>query len=149
MAKEYIKFQTPADLQAKILEAVEAARASGAVKKGVNETTKAIERSEAKLVVMAEDVDPAEIVMHLPGLCAEKKIPFGYVAEKTALGKAAGLSVPSAAVAITRTGGAELLVKDISSRLAQVSGAASAPQAAPAAAAKAEKKAEKPREKKK
>lgn len=143
MAKEHIKFQTPGDVQAKMLEAIEAARTSGAIRKGVNETTKAIEHGDAKLVVVAEDTDPAEIVMHLPGLCSEKKIPFGYVAEKASLGKAAGLGVPCAAIAVTRTGGAELMVKEVSSKLAQVSGSAAG--AAQAAASAEAKKAEKPK----
>lgn len=140
MAKEHVKFQTPGDVQAKILEAVETSRTSGTIKKGVNETTKAVERGDAKLVVIAEDTDPAEIIMHLPGLCLEKKIPFGYVSDKASLGKAAGLSVPSAAVAITRTGGAELMVKEISQKLTQISAPAGVGQAVTEA-----KKSEKPR----
>ena len=141
MAKAYIKFQTPGDLQQKALEAVELAHNSGTVRKGMNETTKAIERGEARLVVIAEDVDPEEIVMHLPVICGEKKIPFVYVASKTDLGKAAGLSVSSAAIAITNAGQAEQHVRDIVSRLSGV-----APQEKPAQEQKPVE--EKPREKK-
>lgn len=118
MAKSYVKFQVPASLQQKILDAVDAAKNLGAVRKGTNETTKAIERGEAKLAVIAEDVDPEEIVMHLPGLCAEKRVPYAYVAEKKALGKAAGLGVGTAAVAVTNAGSAEPLLKEIASELA-------------------------------
>lgn len=117
MAKSYVKFSTPGDVQQKALEAVEQAKNSGQIRKGTNEATKAIERGDAKLVVIAEDVDPEEIVMHLPVLCGEKKIPFIYVAEKNALGKAAGLSVPTAAVAISKPGMAEDAVKQIVSKL--------------------------------
>ncbi|MFH1105932.1 MAG: ribosomal L7Ae/L30e/S12e/Gadd45 family protein, partial [Candidatus Aenigmatarchaeota archaeon] len=66
MAKEHIKFQVSKDLADKVYEAVEAARNSGKLRRGTNEATKSIERGEAKLVVIAEDVDPAEVVMHLP-----------------------------------------------------------------------------------
>ena len=118
MAKSYVKFQTPADIQTKALHTVEVARQSGGVKKGVNETTKAIERSNAKLVVIAEDVDPEEIVMHLPPLCEEKRISFVFVASKKDLGKAAGLSVPTASVAITNAGAAEEALKEIVSKTA-------------------------------
>jgi len=131
MAKSYVKFATPADVQAKVLEVVEGARNSGVVRKGTNETTKAIERGDAKLVAIAEDVDPEEIVMHLPGLCEEKKIPFAYVPEKVSLGKAAGLTVGTAAVAVTKAGSAEAALKDVLSKLG-----------APAGAEKAEKKEE-------
>ncbi len=91
MAKSYVKFQTPADVQAKVLQAIELARQSGSVRKGTNETTKSVERGNSKLVVIAEDVDPEEIVMHLPSLCEEKRIPFVFVASKKDLGSAAGL----------------------------------------------------------
>ena len=40
----------------KIYEAVEIARKTGKIKKGANETTKAIEKGFAKLVVVAKDV---------------------------------------------------------------------------------------------
>lgn len=113
MAKSYVKFQTPSALQPKILEAVDVARTTGLVRKGTNETTKSVERGEARLVVIAEDVEPEEIVMHLPMLCGEKKIPFAYVPDKHELGKAVGLSVPSAAVAIAKPGNAEALVKEV------------------------------------
>ena len=36
---------------------------------GNDETTKAIERGNSKLVVIAEDVEPPEVVAHLPILC--------------------------------------------------------------------------------
>ncbi len=117
MAKGYVKFQTPADVQAKALEAIELGKAVNGLRKGTNECTKAIERSEAKLVVIAEDVDPEEIVMHLPVLCEEKKIPFAYVAEKKALGKAAGLGVGTAAVAVTKPGSGEALVREIAEKM--------------------------------
>lgn len=113
MAKSYVKAQTPSDIQAKALQAIELARQSGGIRKGTNETTKAVERGAAKLVVIAEDVEPEEIVMHLPPLCDEKRIPFVFVASKTDLGKAAGLGVPSAAIAISNPGAGENLVKDI------------------------------------
>jgi large subunit ribosomal protein L7Ae len=131
MAKAYVKFSTPADLQSKALEAIEAAKAVGGLRKGTNEATKAIERGEAKLVVIAEDVDPEEIVMHMPMICGEKRVPYLYVSEKVSLGKAAGIGVGTAAVAITKPGSAESSVKEIAQKLSEI-----APGAAPAAAAK-------------
>jgi ribosomal protein L30E len=75
----YVNYDVPADLQDDALEALEVARDTGSVKKGTNETTKAIERGNADLVYIAEDVQPEEIVMHLPELADEKGIPFVYV----------------------------------------------------------------------
>ena len=62
----YVKFETPKDLVSAIYEAVRLAKQSGKVRKGTNETTKAIERGNSKLVVIAEDVEPPEVVAHLP-----------------------------------------------------------------------------------
>src|SRR3989344_124161 len=130
MAKAYVKFQTPADVQSKALQAIELARQSGRVRKGTNETTKAVERSIAKLVVIAEDVDPEEIVMHLPSLCEEKRIPFIFVASKADLGKAAGLLVPTAAIAIETSGSGEELVRDIVSKTSSDKAAETAKESA-------------------
>jgi len=138
MAKAYVLFQTAPDVRAKCLEAIEAGRNGGKLAKGTNETTKAIERGEAKLVVIAEDVDPEEVVMHLPSICQEKRVPFAYVAEKKALGGAAGLGVGTAAVAITS--GAEGFVKEIAAKLASEKKA----EEKPAGSAEGEKKEKKP-----
>jgi len=67
------EFEIPKDLVDKVLQALEVAKNTGKIKKGTNETTKAIERGKTKLVVIANDVEPKEIVMHLPVLCEEKK----------------------------------------------------------------------------
>ena len=78
----YVKFETPADLVSPILEALRVAASSGKVKKGTNEATKAIERGSSKLIVIAEDVEPPEVVAHLPILCEEQDTPFVFVPTK-------------------------------------------------------------------
>ena len=83
-----------------IYEAVEVARNTGKIKKGSNEVTKAIERGVAKLVVVAKDVQPAEVIMHLPLLAKEKGVPCVEVPSKEQLGAAAGLTIPTGAIAI-------------------------------------------------
>ncbi len=109
----YVNFDVPADLQDDAIEALEVARDTGSVKKGTNETTKAIERGNADLVYIAEDVQPEEIVLHLPELADEKGVPFIYVDTQDDVGHAAGLEVGSAAAAITDAGEAESDVEDI------------------------------------
>ena len=93
--------------QAKVLEIVEIARTTGKIRKGANETTKAIEKGEAKLVVYAADVSPKEIIMHLPLLCKDKNILCVEVSRKEDLGAAAGLAVGTAAVAVVNEGEAK------------------------------------------
>jgi len=97
----------------KALEAIEVAKASGKIKKGVNEVTKAIERGTAKLVVYAKDVQPPEIVMHLSVLSKEKGVPCVEVDKKEDLGAAAGIQLPAAAVAIVKEGDAAALIKEL------------------------------------
>ncbi|BAD85500.1 LSU ribosomal protein L7AE [Thermococcus kodakarensis KOD1] len=121
MAKpSYVKFEVPQELAEKALEAVEIARDTGRIRKGTNETTKAVERGQAKLVIIAEDVDPEEIVAHLPPLCEEKEIPYVYVPSKKELGAAAGLEVPAASVAIIEPGKARELVEDIAMKVKEL-----------------------------
>jgi large subunit ribosomal protein L7Ae len=126
MAKSYVKFETPKDVQSKALEAITVAADTGHIRKGANKATKAIESGNATLVIIAEDVDPEEVVMHLPMLCMEKNIAYCYVATKKELGTAAGLPVTCAAVAIEKPGNAAELVKSIAERIAKVAPAKAA-----------------------
>ncbi|MBN2368287.1 50S ribosomal protein L7ae [Candidatus Woesearchaeota archaeon] len=96
----------------KAYEAIEVARTTGKIKKGTNEVTKTIERGNAKLVVYAKDVNPPEVIMHIPLLCKEKGIPCAEVPSKEELGAAAGLQVGTSAVAITEAGEAGPMLKD-------------------------------------
>ena len=93
-----------------IYSIVEKARRTGKVEKGTNEVTKAIERGTAKLVVYATDVEPKEIVQHIPLLCKEKNILCKEVDNKQKLGIAVGIPVSASSVAIINLGDAE---KDI------------------------------------
>jgi large subunit ribosomal protein L7Ae len=110
----YVKFEVPPELAEKVYEAVKKVRETGGkIKKGTNETTKAVERGQARLVVIAEDVDPPEIVAHLPLLCDEKKIPYVYVPSKQKLGEAAGIEVAASSAAIVDVGEAKSMVETI------------------------------------
>jgi len=86
---------------------IEKIRKTGKIDKGTNEVTKAVERGNAKLVLYAKDVEPKEIVSHLPKLCAEKKIPCFEVDSKQKLGIAVGIKVNASAVAVIDAGEAE------------------------------------------
>ena len=46
---------------------------------GLNHITHLIETKEAKLVVIAYDVDPIELVVWLPQLCRKQEVPFAFV----------------------------------------------------------------------
>lgn len=98
------------------LKAIELAKATGKIRIGTNEATKAAERGIAKLVVIAEDVQPKEVVMHLPPLCDEKKIPYAKVPTKADLGRAAGIDVGTAAVAIIEPGDAKKVIEGMTKK---------------------------------
>ena len=118
----YVKFQVPADLVSPIYEAIRVAQQSGKVKKGTNEVTKAIERGISKLVIIAEDVEPPEVVAHLPILCEEHGIPYGFVPSRQELGKSLGIDVTSAAAAVLDSGDAQHIVDQIVASLSQIKG---------------------------
>ncbi|MCD6227017.1 50S ribosomal protein L7ae [Candidatus Micrarchaeota archaeon] len=118
----YVDFEVPKELVSTIKEGLIVSSETGKVKKGANEVTKAIERGNAKLVIIAQDVSPEEIVIHLPALCKDKNVPYGYFPTKKELGQAIGLNVGTAAVAVINPGNAETLIRDISEKLKSLSG---------------------------
>src|SRR5580693_6828167 len=111
MAKSYVNFTVSSEVVAKTLEALQLAKQSGAVRKGANEVTKSVERGLATFVVLAEDVEPEEVVVHIPKLCEAKKIAYSYVPKKIDLGKEIGMNVPCTAVAIETQGTASAAIK--------------------------------------
>ena len=117
-----MKFQVPEDLVSPIYEALRVAHQSGKVKKGTNEVTKAIERGISKLVIIAEDVEPPEVVAHLPILCEEHGAAYAFVPSRQELGKALGIDVTSAAASIIDAGDAQHIVDQIIASLSQIKG---------------------------
>jgi len=113
----YVKYEVPKEITDAAYEALQIASKTGVVRKGTNETTKAVERAQAKLVIIAEDVDPPEVVAHLPLLCDERKIPYVFVPTKEQIGKALGIDVPAAAACIAKEGDAAGIIKEITTRI--------------------------------
>jgi large subunit ribosomal protein L7Ae len=79
----------------RLLEAAKKKNASGeapvpkkpvVVKYGINHITSLVEQKKAKLVVIAHDVDPIEIVLWLPALCRKMGVPYCIVKGKARLG---------------------------------------------------------------
>lgn len=100
---------------ADIYNLIEKAKKTGKIEKGTNEVTKAIERGTAKLVVYATDVEPKEIVQHIPLLCKEKKIACRAVDSKQKLGISVGIPVATSSVAVIEC-------KDIEKEIASLGG---------------------------
>jgi large subunit ribosomal protein L7Ae len=62
---------------------------------GINHVTSLVESDRAKLVVIANDVDPVELVLWLPALCRKKNIPYVIVKSKSRLGQLIGKKTTS------------------------------------------------------
>jgi large subunit ribosomal protein L7Ae len=105
----YVKYEAPKEVVDAAYEALTIASKTGLVRKGTNEATKAVERAIAKLVVIAEDVEPPE-----------RKIPYVFVPSKEQIGKAIGIDVPAASACILKEGDAAGLIKEIITRLEQM-----------------------------
>ena len=114
------KFDVPKELVEKAYEALEQARDTGKITKGTNETTKYVERGTSKLVLIAEDVSPEEIIAHIPFLCEEKNVPYIFVPRRDELGQATGIDVPTSASAIVKEGKAKALVAEIVEKVAEL-----------------------------
>ena len=87
--------------------------AARGVRRGTNETTKSIERGNTKLVIIAENVEPPEVVAHLPILCEERNTPYIFVPSKEQLGASLGMDVGSAAATILDPGEAQTIVEQV------------------------------------
>src|ERR671923_1572363 len=130
MAQKFVsaKFPVPKEAVDKTYQLLQVAKDTGKLRKGTNESTKAIERGIAKLVVIAEDVEPPEVVAHLPILCEERKAPFIFVPSKQQLGASLGIDVGSAAATIVDAGDAQHIVEQVVSSISTMKGVAAATQ---------------------
>ena len=93
------KPETKAAKKVRIEAAAQAKAAAGAgavekkapapmtIKFGLNHVTTLVEEKKAKLVVIASDVDPIELVVWLPALCRKLGVPYCIVNNKGLLGK--------------------------------------------------------------
>lgn len=122
MAGSYILFETPKEVVAKALEALTIASDSGKVRKGANETTRAVNGKTALLVLISSDIEPVEVVMHLPALCKENNVPFLYIPTQKELGAALGLPKTCSAAAIENAGNAAELIDSIIGKVSPLCG---------------------------
>ncbi|OCF57726.1 ribonucleoprotein-associated protein [Kwoniella mangroviensis CBS 10435] len=97
-----------AQLTNQILDLIQQAQHYKQLKKGANEATKTLNRGICEFIVMTADVEPIEIVLHLPLLCEDKNVPYVFLPSKTALGRACGVSRPVIAASVTTNEAREL-----------------------------------------
>ena len=141
------EYEVPKELTEDAYDALELARDTGKIKRGSNEVTKTVERGQAKLVYLAKDVQPEEVIAHLPILCKEKGTPFIFVPSKEELGVSAGLEVPTASVAVVKPGKAAAKLKEIIEKLQALAKGEELPKEEPREEPKEEPKEEEAEEK--
>lgn len=78
-------------------------RAAHQVKFGLKHVTSLIEEKKASLVLIANDVNPIELVMWLPALCKKMEVPYMIVKDKARLGALVHMKT-AAAVCLTTVG---------------------------------------------
>lgn len=86
--------ETAAEKKARLVEEAKAEaegkpvekKAPVVVRYGLDNVTKLVEKKKAKLVLIANDVDPLELVMWLPALCHKMGVAYAIVAGKAKLG---------------------------------------------------------------
>ncbi|MHA2037636.1 MAG: ribosomal L7Ae/L30e/S12e/Gadd45 family protein [Promethearchaeota archaeon] len=119
----YIKFKVPDKLKTQLKNALStiAETRDSKIRKGMNEVTKSIERAQAKIVIMAEDVSPPEILFHIPLLCEEKGVPYSYLTTKKDLGNTARINVSASAIAIENVGtGNDGILNDVIKKMEEI-----------------------------
>ncbi len=143
----FVRFEVTPEIMERAYETVKLAKEDGKLRKGANEATKAVERGIAKLLVIALDVDPPEIVAHLPLLSEDKKITYVYVDSKKKLGEAAGIDVSTSAVAVVEAGKGKPLLDEVLTKIAtlRLKAAPEAEKEAPKEAPKKEAPKEAPK----
>ncbi len=74
------------------------------MKYGLNHVVGLIESKKASLVLIANDVDPIELVVYLPALCRKMGVPYAIIKGKARLGTVVHKKT-AAAVAMTEVKG--------------------------------------------
>lgn len=64
------------------------------MKKGINETIKALKKGIVECVLLSADTEPLELLASIPEICEENSIPYCFVPSKASLGRACGLTRP-------------------------------------------------------
>lgn len=61
------------------------------VRNGLKDVQKRIRKGESGILIYAGDISPVDIMVHLPGICEDKDIPYCYVPSRMDLGAALGM----------------------------------------------------------
>nr|ALS04174.1 H/ACA ribonucleoprotein complex subunit 2-like protein [Acartia pacifica]ALS04175.1 H/ACA ribonucleoprotein complex subunit 2-like protein [Acartia pacifica] len=61
------------------------------LRSGLKDVQRRIRKGESGIVVFAGDVTPLDVMIHMPGVCEDKQIPYVYTPSRMDLGAAMGV----------------------------------------------------------
>mmetsp|Transcript_22360 Transcript_22360/g.37396 ORF Transcript_22360/g.37396 Transcript_22360/m.37396 type:complete len:146 (+) Transcript_22360:97-534(+) len=71
------------------------------VRRGVKEVVKALRKGNKGFCIIAGDISPIDVIVHLPVMCEDRQIPYYYVPSKTDLGAAASTKRPTSCILVS------------------------------------------------
>jgi len=86
-AERKLRLKQRAEDQAKTGKPDRPTKRPNGIRSGMNTVTTLVEKKKAQLVIIAHDVEPIELVLHLPILCRKMGIPYCIVKGKARLGR--------------------------------------------------------------
>ncbi|RLV95551.1 H/ACA ribonucleoprotein complex subunit 2 [Spathaspora sp. JA1] len=92
-------------LNKKILKTIKKASKAKHVKRGVKEVVKALRKGEKGLVIIAGDISPPDVISHIPVLCEDSSVTYGFIPSKEDLGSAGATKRPTSCIMIIPGGG--------------------------------------------
>ncbi|KAF7301699.1 hypothetical protein MIND_00735400 [Mycena indigotica] len=84
----------------KVHKTIKKASKARQIKRGVKEVVKGIRKGEKGLLILAADINPIDIISHLPILSEEAQIPYIFVPSKEELGNASSTKRPTSCVMV-------------------------------------------------
>jgi H/ACA ribonucleoprotein complex subunit 2 len=94
----------PKKLNKRLLKGVKKSAEAKMLRRGVKEVVKAIRKGEQGYVLIAGDINPIDVITHVPVLCEEADIPYVYVPSKEDLGHAGCTKRPTSVVMVRSKG---------------------------------------------
>lgn len=70
------------------------------LRRGVKEIQKALRKKEQGVMVIAGDVEPLDVISHIPVLCEDFNVPYIFVRSKEELGAASNTKRPTSCILI-------------------------------------------------
>ena len=89
-----------AEDQEALFKLLKAAAETKTLRRGTKEIQKALRKKETGIMVFAGDVEPLDVISHLPVLCEDHSVPYIFVRSKEELGSASMTKRPTSCILV-------------------------------------------------